>query len=464
MADTPFTDPPPHPFTEQALAAASRLFPYDEATSFAAATTLRAQGFTPEEAAQVLNLVKSRTRATAKFGAQARTLLLTEDALEQATRAPVAAYHARRLYHAVQLPHPDDRHWQGSVADLGCGIGADALAFAAAGLACVAIERDAITASYAAYNLSADDHARVLVGDVRDYEHGSLCTADGSPVQGLWLDPARRHLTGVKKAQTERIADPQLFSPPLSFVLDLARTGAPMGVKFGPGIDHTLIPTPQELTSEANPHPRVEAQWVEHEGTVVELVLWFNGAARQHVTRAATVLDTTGQVANELVSAEPVSGESARDSIPAQVPLPVAGGYIYEPSGAVIRAHLVQDFAAQVGAHLIDSRIAYLGAAHPLPAGSAHLGSCYRVLEQVPTGEKQLKRWVRERNITALTIKKRGVDLVPEKLRATLLAGRRTAGKGKRTYNPATLIFMRLGEGRDARRIGWSVQPVKPAQ
>ena len=29
----------------------------------------------------------------------------------------------------------------------------------------------------------------------------------------LWMDPARRELRGAKKAQTERLFDPEAFSP-----------------------------------------------------------------------------------------------------------------------------------------------------------------------------------------------------------------------------------------------------------
>ena len=79
--------------------------------------------------------------------------------------------------------------------------------------------------------------------------------------------------------------------------------------------------------------------------------------------------------------------------------------------------------------------------------------------------EKQFKKWVRERGFTALTIKKRGVDLVPEKMRATLLAGGAGKKSGKKAaknqgYNPATLVFTRVGSGQQARRIGWHVRPV----
>ena len=94
------------------------------------------------------------------------------------------------------------------------------------------------------------------------------------------------------------------------------------------------------------------------------------------------------------------------------------------------------------------------------------------MLEEIPLQEKQLKRWVREQGFTALTIKKRGVDIVPEQLRARLLgsAGSKPSKKKKNansssgaqesSYRPATLVFTRIGSGRDSRRIGWHVRPL----
>ena len=285
-------------------------------------------------------------------------------------------------------------------------------------------------------------------------------------MQGIWLDPARRDLTGVVKSHTERIFDPEAYSPPLSFVVDLAKTGMPMGVKLGPGMPHEAIARPEDIRSEANPHPCVTAQWVEHEGSLVELVLWFNALAQEGVARTVTVLrqGATGQAEDEglhihkttLSSPHPAGQVTPVEQ--EQTRLPSPGEYLYEPSGAVVRAHLVQELAQELGANLIDPHLAYLTAAE---AVQSPLAQCYEVLEEIPVQEKQLKKWVRERGFTALTIKKRGVDLVPEKMRATLLAGGASKKAAKNQgYNPATLVFTRVGSGQQARRIGWHVRSV----
>lgn len=477
---SPFTPAATLPFSAEALAAADELYPLGSDT-LSTVTSLRSQGFSPEESAQIISLAQARTRARAKFGERARTLMLTQEAAEQATRPVIAHYRAQRL-----------RPVAGTVADLGCGIASDSAVYAADRGAVVAVELDPLTASFAAKNLEFCPQARVYSGDVTGYVHGELLDAAGEPVGMVWMDPARRELRGAKKAHTERLFDPEAFSPPFSFVLNLARTGVPMGVKLGPGFPHEGIPSPEDIASEANPNPCVEAEWIQSEGSLAELVLWFNALAQEGVARTATSVHElpmeetiphegtaeTGALlpAYEAVSfRSPLTAEEAKQSVDVPASLPQPGDYLLEPAPAVVRSHLVAEFAQSIGAHLLDEHLAYLYSAelveHPLVA-------CYEVLEEIPLQEKQLKRWVREQGFTALTIKKRGVDIVPEQLRARLLgsAGSKPfkrkkkknnisssdaqAGAQESSYRPATLVFTRIGLGRDSRRVGWHVRPL----
>ena len=477
MPTSPFTPATELPFSSEALAAADELYPLDSDT-LSAVTSLRSRGFSPEESAQIISLAQARTRARAKFGERARVLMLTQEAAEQATRPVIAHYRAQRL-----------RPVAGTVADLGCGIASDSAVYAADRGAVVAVELDPLTASFAAKNLEFCPQARVYSGDVTDYVHGELLDATGEPVGIVWMDPARRELRGTKKAQTERLFDPEAFSPPFSFVLNLARTGVPMGVKLGPGFPHEGIPSPEDIASEANPAPCIEAEWIQSEGSLAELVLWFNALAQEGVARTATSVrelpadtaspatEATGEVADLLPPYEAVSFRSAltaaeaERSVEVPVSLPQPGEYLLEPAPAIVRSHLVAEFAQSIGAQLLDEHLAYLRSAEPV---EHPLVTCYEVLEEIPLQEKQLKRWVREQGFTALTIKKRGVDIVPEQLRARLLgsAGSKpakkkqkknansSAGAQESSYRPATLVFTRIGAGRDSRRVGWHVRPL----
>ena len=485
---SPFTPAAELPFSTEALAAADELYPLGSDT-LSAVTSLRSRGFSPEESAQIISLAQARTRARAKFGERARTLMLTQEAAEQATRPVIAHYRAQRL-----------RPVAGTVADLGCGIASDSAVYAADRGAVVAVELDPLTASFAAKNLEFCPQARVYSGDVTDYVHGELLDASGEPVGIVWMDPARRELRGAKKAQTERLFDPEAFSPPFSFVLNLARTGVPMGVKLGPGFPHEGIPSPEDIASEANPNPRVEAEWIQSEGSLAELVLWFNALAQEGVARTATSVRELpaeeaclGESSNESSTEDSnktsallppykavsfrssLTAEEAEQSVDVPASLPQPGEYLLEPAPAIVRSHLVAEFAQSIGAHLLDEHLAYLCSAEPV---EHPLVACYEVLEEIPLQEKQLKRWVREQGFTALTIKKRGVDIVPEQLRARLLgsAGSKPskkkqkknvnsssgaqAGTQESSYRPATLVFTRIGSGRDSRRVGWHVRPL----
>ena len=115
---------------------------------------LRKAGHPAELVTAVLAQARLRSRARAKFGDFADRMLFTEAGLEQATRLPVAARHAGRFQQA-------GLRW---IADLGCGIGADAMALAALELEVTAVERDEVTAALAAYNLAPWSNARVEHG------------------------------------------------------------------------------------------------------------------------------------------------------------------------------------------------------------------------------------------------------------------------------------------------------------
>jgi hypothetical protein len=332
---------------------------------------LRKQGHPPALVAAVLSQSRLRTRAEAKFGEFARRMLFTEAGLEQATRLKVAALHAGRFSRAGL------RH----VADLGCGIGGDALAFAAVELEVTAADSDEVTAAIAAFNLTPFPHAHVLHAEATQVPLGGIDAA--------WLDPARRTTSG---GSTRRLSDAADYSPPLDFAFGLADR-MPVGVKLGPGTDRDVIPA------------EAEAQWVSVDGDVVELVVWLGALRRPGVGRAALVI--RGDSAHELVAA--ADSEDA--------PTGPLGDYLYEPDGAVIRARLIGDLARANGAWMLSPGIAYLTAD---TAFDSPFARGFRVLERLPADERQLRQALAARGIGTLEIKKRGVDVDPAALRIRL--------------------------------------------
>jgi len=347
---------------------------------------LRKEGYGPGLVAAVLSQSRLRVRARSKFGPFADRMLFTESGLEQATRLQVAAQHAGRFQKA-------GISW---VADLGCGIGADALAIAALDLEVTGVERDEVTAAIAAFNLAPWSNARI------EHEDATRFALDG--VDGVYLDPARR-------TSSRRLGNPADWSPSLQFAFDVARR-FPTGIKLGPGVDRSLIPD------------ECEAQWISVGRDVLEVGLWFGGLARPGIRRAALIVSDQGT--SELTA--------GADSVDAD--LGDLGDYLYEPDGAVIRARLIGDLVRSVGGRMLDHSIAYFTADEPIASPFA---AGFRVREVFPFDEKLLKRELATRKVGTLEIKKRGMDVDPATLRARL------ALKGP---NSATLILVRAGGKR----------------
>ncbi|MCU1414553.1 MAG: SAM-dependent methyltransferase [Microbacteriaceae bacterium] len=334
-------------------------------------SSLRAAGHSPGLVAAVLSQSKLRSRADLKFGPFATRMLFTEAGLEQATRLRVAALHAGRFKSAGFT----------RLADLGCGIGGDAMAMAAIDLEVTAVERDEVTAAIAAYNLAPWPTVTVL------NEDATATNLEG--VEAVYLDPARRT---AGHGHTSRLTDPADFSPSLDFAFELAER-LPTGIKLGPGIDRELVPD------------GMEAQWVSVDREVVELGVWSRELSRHGIRRAALVLGEHG-------AAELTAGADSEDAEVGSL-----GEFLFEPDGAVIRARLIGDLARTLDARMLSSGIAYLTA--DLPADTP-FASCFRVITSLPFDEKAIKRELVVREIGTLEIKKRGVDVDPAQLRKKL--------------------------------------------
>lgn len=390
----------------------AELPPYDASSSLALGTALRASGLDADLVAAALTQSRLRAKARAKFGDLARDMLFTPEGLEQATRLPVAARHAHRFRTAGAT----------YVADLGCGIGADAMALAGMELRVLAVERDPATALVAGINLRALPEARVWQGDAFD--------ADLTGVDAVWADPARRTTSG---ARLHRLAD---YSPAVERLLALRTTGphpvGMLGLKLSPALAHRDIPVD------------ARAEWVSVGGDVVETGLWFGDLAPEGPGRTALLLAVDG------VHVLAERGDPSAPVTPA--PTGPLGAYLYEPDGSVLRAGVVHRVAEETGTHLIDASIAFLTGDHlrPTPWSTA-----FRVLDAMPFSLKRLRAYLRERDVGTLEIKKRGSALDPARLRGQLsLRGRASA----------TIVLTRVaGEQRVlvVERVGDRPEPLE---
>lgn len=354
-------------------------------------SSLRAKGHDPLLVAAVLTQAKLRKRAEGKFGEFSKRMLFTEAGLEQASRLKVAALHAGRFSNAGIK----------EVADLGCGIGSEAMAMAAIGISVKAFDIDELTAAIATYNLSPFDNAEVFQEDVTGL--------DLTKFEALFFDPARRDI-----AKSKRIFDPNNYSPNYNFCIEQAKL-KPTGIKLGPGQDRKSIPDD------------AEAQWVSVDGDLVELSLWFGKVKRPDIARSALLLAGSGS--HEITSSEKESPDGKVAEL---------GSFVYEPDNSLIRSRLISDFAETEGLTFIAPEIAYLSSNQKIDSPWVR---GFEVQDNLAFDRKKLKTYLRERDIGILEIKKRGSDISPEQLRQEL------SPKGE---GAATLIVTRVG---DAHRV-----------
>ncbi|WP_395659326.1 THUMP-like domain-containing protein [Nocardioides sp.] len=353
---------------QELLAVAARDLEGAGDDSLAAVERLRRTA-SAEHAAAALTQATLRVRGRAKFGDLADRMYFTPDGLEQATRLRVAEHRAARLVASSAR----------TVLDLGCGIGGDLIAAARAGLVGAGVDLDPVRVAVAQANLAA-------LGLPGAVSVADATTLDTTPFDVAFADPARRSARG-------RTFDVDDWTPPWSFVEGLLTRDS--CVKVAPGIPHELVPA------------GVEAEWVSDHGEVKEAALWSGRLATTE--RRATVIGEGG-LATLTDEDGPAAGEAGGQ-------VRAVGGYLYEPDGAVIRAGLVTAVAAGVQGGLVDEHIAYVTSDQAFRTPFAR---GYTVLEELPYREKALRAALRERGVGRLTIKKRGVDVVPEQLRKRL--------------------------------------------
>ncbi|WP_442933008.1 THUMP-like domain-containing protein [Mycobacterium kyogaense] len=308
-----------------------------------------------ERAAVLVETVRLRRRAAAKFDGAAQWLF-TDEALQQATAAPVAAHRARRLAGAV-------------VHDATCSIGSELVALADSAASVMGSDLDPVRLAMARHNVGAQV---------------PLCRADVlHPVSRdtvILADPARR--TG-----SARRFDPRAYQPPLD---DLLTTLAPRdyAVKCAPGIDFDVV---EEMGFAG------EIEVTSLAASVREACLWSPGLTSGRVRRRATILDT---------------GEQVVDTDPDDCGVAPAGRWLVDPDGAVVRAGLVRHYAARHGLWQIDPDIAYLSG-DELPDGVRG----FEVLDQLAYSERHLRQALSARAVGAVEFLIRGVDVDPDALR-----------------------------------------------
>jgi hypothetical protein len=345
----------------------------------------------------VLEQLELRRRAAAKF-AHPERMFFTRTGLEQATDEWVAAYKTQRF--ALKLAGLLGTRRGGpssatcAIADLCCGIGGDLMALANVCRA-VGVERDPRTAHFASVNSGAE----VVASDVEQF--------DRQCVTALHIDPDRR-------AAGHRTTSIDAFQPGLATLESFLARVPNAAVKLAPA---TRVPDDWSQ--------RCELEWISRDRECRQLVAWHGALADFPGQRRATLLTTAGGLAARTVKGRP------NRSIPIASTI---DRYVFDVNAAVRAARLTGVLALQHALSALTMGPTYLTSPRPI---DDPLLACFEVQDVFPFEPRKLARHLAERAIGTLEVKKRGVDVDPEKLRRELKLG---------GDNRAALLITRAGE------------------
>lgn len=329
----------------------------------------------------VLNAV--RLKASGKFS-RGNQLWLTRRALEQATSEPVAQYKARRF---GRLSNPDLL-----IHDYCCGMGGDAIALARHGRV-LASDLDPVVLQLAAWN--AEVHG------VADRIEFAQADAAASDVTGriIHIDPDQRDATGRRHLRLEQV------HPELTILQEMANNCRAGAIKLSPASNF------------GGKFPRSEIELVSWRGECKLATVWCGELGEPGLWRA-TSLPTGETLAGDPLAAWPETTEIQE--------------YLYDPDPAVVRAGLINLLGESLNLSRIDDADEYLTSqrlvASPFVTG-------FQVEDVLNRNEKQLRHYLRSRNVGIVEIKCRQIPLDVEKLRRSL---------SPRGEESTTLIYARV--------------------
>ena len=362
---------------QEALFSAEELQPREE--DYLRHFQLLSRRYAAELARAALETAILRQEAAKKFP-HADRMYFTRQALEQASPNEVSTYRSTRFQPFT------------AVADLGCSIGGDTLPLAGVAFT-TGIDMDPLRLAIAQVNAQALGLSHKTTFLRANLSVSLPLLPNPSPLSpdvALFFDPARR----VDGRRIYKVND---YVPPLRIIKAWLPCFPAIGVKISPGVNL------EELQSYD-----AEVEFISLRGELKEAVLWFGPLKTAHCR--ATVLPGDHTLISEI---EP------------DVQLSEPRAYIYEPDPAILRAGLVRTLGTQLAASQLDPDIAYLTSDQVFDTPFAR---AWAVEDWFPFGLKRLRKYLRERSVGQVVVKKRGSPLQPE----TLIRDLRLSGDQER--------------------------------
>jgi hypothetical protein len=340
---------------------------------------------------------RARNRAASKLSHElVGRLNADEQGVMVASSALAAGYKASRFARANE-----------PTLDLCCGIGADAYELVRAGVAVTAVDHDPVRAWMAGTNAGCASH----VGDV-----GTSQYLERIAGQLVHLDPSRRD-------NAKRRHDYEAYRPGPATIEAIIEAAAGACVKLGPGVDLSLLPTPEGS----------HLEFISEHGRLTQALLWTGSLADTTDLppghRRATLLPS-----GESFSAPPGPLIDAGDWYDTDGPTTPVLRYVYEADPTLERPSLLGPFAAALGVRPIHPAVGLLTSESKIDSPWL---TPFEVLEAMPWRTKAVRSRLHELGAGIVAVKTRAKLVDPDALQKTL------RGKGDEEL---IVFILRLGE------------------
>ncbi len=335
------------------------------------------QNYADELVPLAMSLVEQRRAATSKFS-YAERMWLDRQGLQQSTSEIVARHKAQRF--------------SGTVYDLCCGIGGDAVALAAH-CEVVAVDRNPLACLWTKWNAEA---ARV-----RESLTAVCIAAEQIDTAGrlIHIDPDRR---AARPSRSIRLED---AVPGLDYLQELTRQATGGAVKLSPAANF------------GGKFDGCEIELISVGGECKEATVWFGELAGTNSWRA-TLLPSGAEISgNHLEVFADQSGLK---------------GFLYDPDPAVVRAGLLDHAAVELGLARLDEAEEYLTGPDYVQSPFV---SAFEVLADLSNHDKEIRRYFRDNDFGQLEIKCRHIPIDATAVRRKL----RLEGS-----EPGVLVFARV--------------------
>jgi hypothetical protein len=360
--------------------------PEDE---LSALTRLRRE-CSPDQAAAVVEIRDLRRRAAAKFpGHIASELLATDTLLQQASSFALAGYLGGEMV---------GRFGSLSAMDLCCGLGADAIGMAMAGMDVTGLDNNesaVICASHNAGIAGVVDRCNFKRADVRDVD-----------IEGVvHIDPDRR----TDRRRSVSISNCEPGEEFLRGLVDKSRAGC---MKLSPMMDFRAFDDWDGLSLE----------YVSEKGTCKQLLCWWGV---EDLPRRSAVV-----VGDETTRIEAGESESADIREP--------GEWLIEPDPALTAAWAIDDLAIKHGLWRLHRSVTWLSGDR---AVDTPLARSFRIVADCAGREKDVAALLKDVDAGEVAVKTRGVDINTDRMQKKL------RGRGERRL---VVFWARFGKKEKA--------------